>query len=723
MSEEIPTEKFELEPKLNLKSEFTPPTFEEWKEQVEKDLKGASYEKKLITKTYEGINLNPIYSKKDITNSPFIDSLPSGDNFVRGSSSSGYHGKSWDVNQEILTADVEDFNNIVLDALCKGQNCINLKLDTATKLGLDADYADTEMVGDTGLSISAINSLKRALKNIDFDSVPLYIDAGYNVIPFLSLINAYFEESNLDISKLSGSIIADPIAQLTNYNELPVDLEFVFDMMKNSVEWGNKFAGNIKTIGINTIPYLNAGANAVQELAYAMSTLVYYLNELIERGLEPENVFSKIQFSFGVSTNYFMEIAKFRAVNVLLKAIASEFGIDNKDLKLNIGAKSSEFNQTVLDPYVNMLRTTSQTFSAILGGVNYITTSPFDETLRRPDNFSRRIARNTQTILREESHLDQVIDPAGGSYYIESLTEEIAKKSWELFKEVESNGGILESLKTGFIQKSINEIFEQRQNDINKRKSVIVGTNMFADVHEKELEIRKFDQKAFQKKRSEYLKKFRVNGSTEKHQAILDKLNLIPNSNSIEIIETITEAFRIGSTIGEVTSSLYSSHKVELKINKLVKQRASEGFEKLRHLAQNYRDKNGHLPKVFLANYGSISEYKARADFSKGFFEVGGFDVIDPKGFKTTEEVVNASLESGATVIVICSTDDNYPEIVPKVVSGLKSQHKNLQIILAGYPNDQVDEHKKSGIDDFIFLGANVMEKLTNLFNKIGGTK
>jgi methylmalonyl-CoA mutase len=723
MSEEIPTEKFILESELKLKSEFTPPTFEEWKVQVEKDLKGASYEKKLITKTYEGINLNPIYTKKDIQNSPFIDALPSGDNFVRGSSSSGYHGKSWDVNQEILTSDVEDFNKIIIDALKKGQNCVSLKLDSATKLGLDADYADTEMVGDTGLSISAINSLKRALKNINFDSVPLYVDAGYNVIPFLSLINAYFEESNLDISKLSGSIIADPITHLTLYNELPVDLGFVFDMMKNSVEWENKFAGNIKTIGINTVPYLNAGANAIQELAYAMSTLVYYLNELIERGLKPEDVFTKIQFSFGISTNYFMEIAKFRAVKVLLKAIASEFGIDNKDLKLNIGAKSSEFNQTVLDPYVNMLRTTSQTFSAILGGVNYITTSPFDETLRRPDNFSRRIARNTQTILREESHLDQVIDPAGGSFYIEALTEEIAYKSWELFKEVESNGGILESLKTGHIQKSINKIFEQRQNDINKRKSVIVGTNMFADVHEKYLEIRKFDQKAFQKKRAEYLNKFRVNGSTEKHQAILDKLNLIPNSNSIEMIDTITEAFRIGSTLGEITSSLNSSHKAELKINKLVKQRASEKFEKLRYLAQNYKRANDFLPKVFLANYGSINEYKGRADFSKGFFEVGGFDVIDPKGFETTDEVVNASLESGAPIIVICSTDDNYPEIVPKIVNGIKNKNSGIQVILAGYPKEQIDEHKKSGIDDFIFLGADVMEKLTNLFNKIGGTK
>ena len=723
MSEEIPTEKFELEPELNLKSEFTPPTFEEWKAQVEKDLKGASYEKKLMAKTYEGINLHPIYTKKDIENSPFINSLPGGNSFVRGGSVSGYHGKSWDINQEIITADVEEFNNIALDNLIKGQNCINLKLDTATKLGFDADYADTEMVGDTGLSISAINSLRRAFKSIDFGSVPLYIDAGYNVIPFLSLINAYFNENDLDKSKLSGSICADPIDHLAVTGELPIKLDFIFDMMKNSVEWSNKFAKRIRTIGISTLPYSNAGANTVQELAFAMSTLVFYINELVERGLEPADVFSKIQFTFGVSTNYFMEIAKFRAIKVLLTTIASQYGVKNDDLELNIGAKSSEFNQTVLDPYVNMLRTTTQTFSAILGGVNCITTSPFDETFRTPDNFSRRIARNTQTILREESHLDQVIDPAGGSFYIEALTEEIANNAWELFKEVENNGGILESLIKGNIQKSISEIEDKRQKDVNNRRSIIVGTNMFADVNEKQLEVRKLDQVAFKKKRAEYLNKFRLNGSQEKHKSIIEKLNSISTSNSIEIIETITEAFHIGSTLGEITSSLNASHKAEVKIKKLVKERASEGFEKLRHLSQNYKDKNGHLPKVFLANYGSINEYKGRADFSKGFFEVGGFDVIDLKGFGTTDEAINASLESGAPVIVVCSTDDNYPEIVPKIVSGLKSLNSNLQVILAGYPKDQVYELEKSGIDDFIFLGADVMEKLTNLFNKIGGTK
>jgi len=723
MSEEVPIEKFRLNPDLNLQADFPPPTFEEWIIQVEKDLKGASYEKKLITKTYEGIDLNPIYTINDIKGSPFINSLPGKNNSVRGNYLSGYHGRSWDVKQEIKVADVEEFNTELHEALKNGQNCVNILVDTATKLGLDADYAPTEQVGDKGLSISAVNSLKRALSNIDFNLLPLYLDSGYNSVPIISLINAYFKTNKIDISKLQGAITADPIAHLSIYGELPVNQDFIFNMMTYSIQWTSKYAPRIRTIGINTMPYINAGANSVQELAYAMSTVVYYLNQLIDRNIDAAEAINKIQFTFGMSTNYFMEIAKLRAAKVLLTSIAGEYGVDTKTLKINIGAKSSSFYQTNLDPCVNLLRSTTETFSAILGGVNNITTSTFDESARIPDNFSRRIARNTQTVLREESHLDQIIDPAGGSYYIENLTEELAIKAWDLFKEIENKGGIFESLNKGLVQNSISEVAEARKKDINKRKSVIVGTNMFADIKENQLAQRKFDQTAYQKKRAEYLKKYRLNGTKEKHELVMDKLNSISTFNSAEIIGTITEAYLIGTTLGEISSSLTSSHKENIIIEKLSNRRASEGFEELRQKALEYKTENGSLPKVFLANWGSLKDYKARADFSKGFFEVGGFDIIDPKGFGSIEDAVMGSLNSGAPVIAICSTDDNYTQVVSQLTKAIKDKNPDIQVILAGYPKDQIQEYTKAGIDDFIFLGADVMQVLISLYSKIGGIK
>ena len=269
---------------------------------------------------------------------------------------------------------------------------------------------------------------------------------------------------------------------------LEVSEDFLFNSLKIAIEWTKENSPNLKVIGINTLPYVNAGASSVQELAIAISTFVHYVNNLSERGVSAEDVFSKTIFTFGISSNYFMDIAKFRAIRVLLENIAENYQVELGKCKPKISAKSSDYYQTNLDPYVNMLRSTTQAFSAIVGGVDSITTLPFDETIRKSDNFSRRIARNIHTILREESHLDQVIDPAGGSYFIETLTEELAKSAWNLFKQIENNGGILESLKNNFIQTEIEKVADERSKDINKRKSVIVGTNMFADIKEKKLE-------------------------------------------------------------------------------------------------------------------------------------------------------------------------------------------------------------------------------------------
>ncbi len=716
MSDEI-----KLNSNLDLSKEFTSPTFEEWKANVEQELKGASYDKKMFTKTYEGIELKPIYTSEDLHKLNFVDSLPGFENYVRGKKSNGYYQNKWKVNQEINIADAEEFNLALSEALKNGQNCINVNLDSATKLGIDADYSDEKNVGDIGLSISAIKSVERLFKNIDVIKYPFSIHTGTIVLPFLTLVKSYFDLKNIDTKLIKGAISADPIFELIQTGKLNYSEDFIFNSMKLSVEWAEKKSPNLKVVGINTLPFANSRANSVQEISIALSILTYYTNKLMELGLAPEAILNKIHFTFGISTNYFMEISKFRAIRILLNNFAKVYGIDSSKIEFDINAKNSNFYHTTLDPYVNLLRSTTQTFSAILGGVDGITTSPFDEVSRIPDNFSRRISRNTQTILREESHLDQTIDPAGGSYFVESLTEEIAKSSWEYFKKIENEGGIFESLKNNFIQKEIENISLERTKDINKRKSVIVGTNMFANVNEKPLEVIAFDKTAFHKKRSEYLKKFRLNGSNEKHETVMKKLNSISNISDISIIEIMSEAYLQGATIGEITSALTSSHKNEIRINPLKQKRASEDFEELRKMSRNYKIKNGFLPNVFLANMGTIKDYKARADFSKGFFEIGGFEVFDPPGFSDVENLINDVIDSGSLIVVICSTDDKYPELVPQITKAIKSKNEKIQIILAGYPKDQIEQHKKSGVDDFIFLGADSMKILSSLYNKIGG--
>ncbi len=721
MSDNTSADEFKLASDLNLLKEFIPPKLEEWKAKVENDLKGASYEKKMITNTYEGIDLKPIYTNEDLEQLNIGDSLPGFENFVRGKKVDGYFKNTWNVNQEMLTADAENFNTALIEALKKGQNCINLTLDSATKAGKDADYAKPDEVGDTGLSISAIKSLERAFNNIDLKKYNLSVHTGSVVLPFLSLVNSLYRSKNIKQEFIKGTISADPIFELAISGRLKYDENFIFNSMKYSIEWARINSPNLKVIGVNTLPFVNTGANSVQELAIALSTFVYYLNNLIEQGISPEDVFNNTQLTLGISTNYFMEIAKFRSVRILLNNIIKAYDLDKEKINFNIGAKSSKYFHTKLDPYVNLLRNTTQTFSAILGGVNNLTTSPFDEVIGTADNFSRRIARNTQTVLREESHLDQVIDPAGGSYFIESLTRELAKNSWEYFKKIENNGGILESLKNNFIQTEIENISAERFKDINKRKSVLVGTNMYTNVKEKSITKTKFDKDAFIKKRIEYLENFRIKGDSQKHQKVMQNLNLILNSTDYKIIDLMSEAYLNGATIGEITSTFTSSHKNGIEIKPLVQKRASEDFEELRNKSLNYKTKYGFLPSVFLANMGTIKDYRARADFAKSFFEVGGFEVLDPPGFTNINDLVNDVIDSETSIVVICSSDEKYPVLVSQITKAIKTKNEKIQIILAGYPKDQIEQHKKSGVDDFIYLGCDALKILTSLHDKIGG--
>lgn len=721
MPDSISADKLKLDSELNLSKEFVSPTFEEWKAKVENDLKGASYEKKMITKTYEKIDLKPIYTNEDLEKLNITNSLPGFTNFARGECVNGYFANSWNVNQEIIEADAEDFNNALAKSLNNGQNCINLSLDSATKNGVDADYAKWEDVGDIGLSISAIKSLERALNNIDLNKYELSVHTGSIALPFLSLVSSFYKSRNLKPEFIKGTISADPIFELVSSGELNYDEKFIFNSMKFSIEWTKINSSNLKVIGVNTLPFINAGANNVQELAIALSIFVYYVDSLIELGISGKDIFNRTQFTLGVSTNYFMEIAKFRAVRILLNNIAEIYNFNKDKINFNIGAKTSKYYHTKLDPYVNLLRNTTLTFSAVLGGVNSISTSPFDEIIGLPDNISRRIARNTQTVLREESHLDQVIDPAGGSYFIESLTEELAKNSWEYFKKIENNGGILECLRNNFIQTEIENISAERTKDINLRKAVLVGTNMYANVKEKPINKNNFDHKKFHEKRSEYLSKFRTNGNSDKHETVIRKLNSISNSTEYKIIDLMSEAYFQGATIGEITSSLTSSHKNEIVIKPLVQKRASEDFEELRNMSLTYKSKHGFLPSVFLANMGSIKDYKARSEFSKGFFEVGGFEVFDPPGFTNIDNLVNEIMDSDTAIVVICSTDDKYPKLVPQITEAIKIKNDKIQIILAGYPKDQIEQHKNSGVDDFIYLGCDTLKILTSLHNKLGG--
>lgn len=708
-----------LNENLDLIKDFPPGSIKEWKENVEKDLKGQSFEKKLHTKTYEGIELKPIYTKDDVDDLTQTNNFPGFDHFMRGEDAAGYNLNPWTISQEIPYSLAEELNDALQNDLNKGQTGINVVPDHPTMLGIDADYAKEGEVGKEGVSISALKSITKIFNGIDLTKFPVTINSGFSSLPLFILFSSFLKKNNFKMKDVNGGLLSDPLSYLLKFGSLPYSVNNILDEIKIVTESVIKSGSEMRTISANGIPYNNTGANAVQELAFTLSSGIYYMNEMIERGLTAEEVQKRIQLSFGVGSFYFMEVAKLRAARILWNNILNAYGVEENKREIFIHARTSSYNQTTYDPHVNLLRTTTEAFSAIVGGANSITTNAFDEQLNLPKKFSRRVARNTQIILNEESHLSQVIDPAGGSFYVEKLTEEVAQTAWKMIGEIDKQGDILESLKNGYLQNKIKQTVDLREKDYKKRKAVLVGTNMYANPKEEKPVKDEADYKSVYKKRVDYLQKFRTSGKRENDDLVLKNLQSLTDAKSGDLIENGIEAFLNGATIGEVSKSIRSSYSGGDEIEKLIFKRAAEPFEEIRNAAFNFFEKNGSKPRIFLANMGSVKDYKARADFSRGFFETGGFEVIYPKGVDDNESVLEVIKTESPDGIVICSTDEKYVEIVPELATKIKKEFPETKLILAGRPVDKVEEYKKAGIDEFIFLGADVYDVLTSVLKSI----
>ncbi len=714
MSQEV-----KLGDKPDLKKDFPISSYEEWKHQVEKDLKGESFDKKLITKTYEEINLQPLYTSNDIKDLSQLNNFPGFENYLRSTNVSGYNFKSWEIAQEYNHSLPEDLNESLRSDLKRGLNSINIVLDNPTKLGIDADQSKTGEVGNGGLSISGVRKMQVLFKDIDLREQPINITCGFSALPFTLLFTSYASEVRRSLMNIKGSIISDPYDYLITSGKLPFSLTQVFDEIKLATELMIKSNSPIKTIGVNGLSYHNAGASAVQELVFSLATGAEYLNKFSSKGLKLDEVAKRMKFTFGIGSFYFMEVAKLRAARMLWSKILETYEVKVENRKMFIHAKTSNLNQTYFDPFVNSLRTTTEAFSAIVGGVDSLHTNTFDESFNVSDDFSKRLARNTQIILKEESHLDQVIDPAGGSYFVEKLTNDIAEAAWKLFQKIDEDGGMLNAIKSGFVQNEIAKVAEQKKKDFAKRKLILVGTNTYANPKEKPLELKSIDYDSIYFKRVDYTKKYKMSIGADERNEILKRLKNDSDLSSFELVDTAIEAYLEGATLGEVSASIRTSAEKGISVEPIKQFRLAEMFEELRIASENYKKKTGSKPKVFLATMGPLKQFKGRADFSRAFFEIGGFEIVYPNGFATTDEAVKAAIDSKAQAVVICSTDDIYPELVPPIVKGIKEKSNNISVILAGYPKDQIEEHKKSGVDDFIYLGADTFQVLSNLLKKI----
>ena len=688
-----------------LMSDFAPHSKEEWRDAVDKLLKGKSYEKIMLTKTYENITLDPIYRKDDWEKLDHISELPGSGNKIRHNDVNGYQNNPWQIAQEIAYPTTEECNQALLNDLNRGQNAINLVLDEATKSGLDPDQANEQQVGRNGVSIASLQDIEDLFKNISQEAIDIQIQAHSIALPICSLVAAHLRNQNVEMKNIHGCVGMDPLSELAKDGSICLSLEQAFKEMFYLTKWAAKNSPQMRTIVIDTIPYHEAGASAVEEIAISLSTAITYIREMLQKGIHINVIAKHIQFNFAIGSNFFMEIAKFRAARMVWAKVLEEFGAKEDAQKMYIHAKTSSFNKSQTDIYVNMLRTTTEAFSAVMGSVDSIHVSSFDEIVRKPSEFSRRISRNQQLILKEECHFDHVTDPAGGSWYIESLTSLLADKIWVTFQKIEEDGGMLNALQNNTIQNMLAEIAETRKANIAKRKDVFVGVNMYANPLEKGIE----------QSEDEYAET--VNDRMEKIVNLRKDIEI--HINYENVFASLIKAFQNGATLGQVVDVLRAEEDEWPHIEAIKQFRITEMFEELRANINHFIKKGNDKPEILLVKFGNLKQYKARTDFSRGFFEVGAFDVKESEVFTNPQVAAQKIVEQKDKIVVLCSSDDAYPEIVPSFLEQFNESNKPI-IVLAGYPKDHIENFKKAGIDYFIHLRANAYDILSSIQKSIG---
>lgn len=628
--------------KEKLLSEFKAPTKQEWIDKILVDLKGADYDKKMVWKTNEGFSVQPFYRREDLTGLKAVDSLPGEYPYIRGNKKDN---NIWHIRQNISAENPKTANEKALSILMKGVDSLGFCIP-----------------GD----IVCKETIETLLKGICPEAVELNFNTCQGkCIELANILVDYFKAGNVDLMKCEGSINFDPIHKIIkagkNASEKIVNGKELISVLSPLPKY--------RCIGVNSIELCNAGAYIYQELGYALAWGNEYLQQFIDTGVPTDEIAKKIKFNMGISGNYFMEIAKFRAARMLWANIVEQYkpkcqhtdkcpnhtakGECRCACKMNVCATTTTYNQTMFDSYVNLLRSQTEAMSAALANVDSIVVTPFDKSYETPNEFSERLARNQQLLLKEEAHFDKIVDAAGGSYYIEHLTAAIAEQAWKLFLDIENNGGFLAQALASKIQDTINDTNKTRHANASKRKEFILGTNQFPNFSEK----------------------------SEGKQPVLCTCNCCTSSE-------------------------------DTSISKLDNRRLASEFESLRLTTEKAKKQ----PIAFMLTIGNLAMRQARAQFSCNFLAAAGYKVIDNLGFKTVEEGIEAAMTAGADIVTLCSSDDEYSEYA---IPGYKALNGRAIYIIAGAPAC-MEDLKAAGIDNFIHVRSNQLETLREYNTKLG---
>ncbi len=637
---------------LNLAAEFPAVPQDAWLKLVDKVLAGAPFDKKLVSRTYEGIAVQPLYTQ-------------GGTKVADDAAARGTLRGEWDVRQSVGAPRPADANAQIIEELEAGATSITLRLDPE---------------GGAGVAVHTLADLERTLDGVLLDIAPVALDAYVAPFPYAPLLAALLEKQA--VKDFAGNFGVDPLSTLAGRGRLPADAATALACTADAAAYVAKTFPAARAIQVNAHVYHAAGGSDAQELGAGVATAVAYLRAMTAAGMSVDGACGQIAFSVAVDADFFLSVAKIRALRRVWARVTEACGASTRTAPITAAAAARMMSRR--DPHVNMLRATVACFAGGIAGADAVTVLPFDAALGTPGALGRRVARNTQLVLLEEAHLARVSDPAGGAWMFEHLTDALAEKAWAFFQEIEKRGGMADALTSGFVGEAVAAVAAERRKNIAKRKDALTGVSEFPNIHERPL------------------------GTPRPWPAVRPEpagdVSNLPAPGAGEFMAALVRAAKGGANISALIKAAARPNPAVVA-KPLAPMRLGEGFERLRDAGDAFRETYGKRPKVFLANIGTPAEFTARASFAKNFFEAGGIEAVAGSGGVEPEMVLRDFKASGATFAVICSTDALYAEKANDVAKALKDGGA-AAIYLAGRGGENESAVRAAGVDDFIFMGC-----------------
>jgi methylmalonyl-CoA mutase len=687
-----------------------------WAAMAEKELRGRPLDD-LTWATLEDIAVKPLYTEADTADLAHMGTMPGDEPFTRGVKATMYAGRPWTIRQYAGFSTAEQSNAFYRKNLAAGQQGVSVAFDLATHRGYDSDHPRVEGdVGKAGVAIDSVEDMKILFDGIPLDKVSVSMTMNGAVIPILASFIVAGEEQGHDKALLAGTIQNDILKEFMVRNTYIYPPEPSMRIISDIIEYTTTSMPKFNSISISGYHMQEAGANLVQELAYTLADGREYVRAAINAGMDVDQFAGRLSFFFAIGMNFFMEAAKLRAARLLWHRIMEEFGAQNPRSKMmRTHCQTSGVSLQEQDPYNNVIRTAYEAMSAVLGGTQSLHTNALDEAMALPTEFSARIARNTQLILQEETGVTNVVDPLAGSYYVESLTAELADKAWALIEEVEEMGGMTKAVASGMPKLRIEESAARRQAMIDRGQEVVVGVNKYRLEHQDPIDILDVDNVAVREAQVARLASIRGSRDSVACDAALAKMEAAAKTGTGNLLAVAVEAARARATVGEISMAMekaFGRHRAEVRTLAGVYGAAYEGdagFAAIQADVEKFAEEEGRRPRMLVVKMGQDGHDRGAKVIATAFADIG-FDVDVGPLFQTPEEAAQDAIDNDVHIVGISSQAAGHKTLAPKLIAALRAEGADDIIVICGgvIPQQDYDFLKAAGVKAIFGPGTNI---------------